>query len=101
MFSRASIKKFILLSRYSNRYAFLCLPDVLLQVWDLSDQDNDSMLSLREFCIALYFMERYREGRPIPTTLPSNVIFDVSSFAQPTTNAGNAAWRPSGNDLTE
>ncbi|XP_057746925.1 uncharacterized protein LOC130966172 [Arachis stenosperma] len=28
--------------------------EVLKQVWDLSDQDNDNMLSLREFCIALY-----------------------------------------------
>ncbi|KAJ4872880.1 Calcium-binding EF hand family protein [Raphanus sativus] len=40
--------------------------DALRQVWDLSDQDNDSMLSLREFCIAVYLMERYREGRPLP-----------------------------------
>ncbi|PON89906.1 Parvalbumin [Trema orientale] len=73
--------------------------EVLKQVWDLSDQDNDSMLSLREFCIALYLMERYREGRPLPAALPSNVIFDVSSSVPPTanySNAGNAAWRPSG-----
>ncbi|KAF2310239.1 hypothetical protein GH714_007372 [Hevea brasiliensis] len=27
--------------------------EVLKQVWDLSDQDSDSMLSLREFCFAL------------------------------------------------
>ncbi|KAF4373974.1 hypothetical protein F8388_007880 [Cannabis sativa] len=73
--------------------------EVLKQVWDLSDQDNDSMLSLREFCIALYLMERFREGHPLPAALPSNVIFDVSSSVQPTSNynnAGSAAWRPSG-----
>lgn len=77
----------------------LHLPEVLKQVWDLSDQDNDSMLSLKEFCIALYLMERFREGRPFPAALPSSVIFDVSSNVQPTanySNAGNAAWRPSG-----
>ncbi|KAF5747243.1 epidermal growth factor receptor substrate 15-like 1 isoform X1 [Tripterygium wilfordii] len=45
--------------------------EVLKQVWDLSDQDNDSMLSLREFCFALYLMERYKEGRPLPAALPS------------------------------
>ncbi|KAL6588169.1 hypothetical protein OROMI_001147 [Orobanche minor] len=50
--------------------------EVLKQVWDLSDQDNDSMLSLSEFCIALYLMERYREGRPLPTILPNSVMFD-------------------------
>lgn len=39
--------------------------EVLWQVWDLSDQDGDSMLSLREFCTALYLLERFREGRPL------------------------------------
>ncbi|ONK64215.1 uncharacterized protein A4U43_C07F23330 [Asparagus officinalis] len=50
--------------------------EVLKQVWDLSDQDNDSMLSLREFCTALYLMERYREGRPLPAVLPNSLRFD-------------------------
>ncbi|KAG7975649.1 hypothetical protein I3843_06G109800 [Carya illinoinensis] len=68
--------------------------DVLKQVWDLSDQDNDSMLSHREFCIALYLMERYREGRPPPAVLPSNIMFDLPIPGQPMTNYTNAAWRP-------
>ncbi|XP_015893014.2 actin cytoskeleton-regulatory complex protein PAN1 [Ziziphus jujuba] len=71
--------------------------EVLKQVWDLSDQDNDSMLSLKEFCIALYLMERYRERRPLPAALPSNIIFELSSILQSTTNygsTGTAAWRP-------
>ncbi|XP_073149099.1 uncharacterized protein [Henckelia pumila] len=69
--------------------------EVLKQVWDLSDQDNDSMLSLREFCIALYLMERYREGRPIPAALP-NLIFDetLSASSQPAASYGNTSWRP-------
>lgn len=69
--------------------------DVLKRVWDLSDQDNDSMLSLKEFCFALYLMERYREGRPLPQSLPSNVIFDetlMSMTGQPKITYGNAAW---------
>jgi len=40
--------------------------EVLKQVWDLSEHDGDNMMSLREFCIALYFMERYREDHPLP-----------------------------------
>ncbi|XP_070678567.1 uncharacterized protein [Malus domestica] len=71
--------------------------EVLKQVWDLSDQDNDSMLSVREFCVALFLMERFREGRPLPAVLPSNVIFDLSNIFQPAnnySNAGNVAWRP-------
>ncbi|XVF35816.1 hypothetical protein REPUB_Repub19eG0003300 [Reevesia pubescens] len=69
--------------------------EVLKQVWDLSDQDSDSMLSLREFCFALYLMERYREGRPLPSALPSNVMFDetlLSMTGQPNVSYGNAAW---------
>ncbi|CAJ1973131.1 unnamed protein product [Sphenostylis stenocarpa] len=69
--------------------------EVLKKVWDLSDQDNDSMLSLKEFCFALYLMERYREGRPLPQSLPSNVIFDetlMSMTGQPKNAYGNAAW---------
>lgn len=50
--------------------------EVLKQVWDLSDQDGDSMLSRREFCIALYLMERYREGRPLPPVLPTGIQID-------------------------
>jgi len=64
-------------------------------VWDLSDQDNDSMLSLKEFCFALYLMERYREGRPLPQSLPSNVMFDetlMSMTGQPKIVPGNATW---------
>ncbi|XVE94394.1 hypothetical protein REPUB_Repub02eG0004900 [Reevesia pubescens] len=71
--------------------------EVLKQVWDLSDQDSDSMLSSREFCFALYLMERYREGRPLPSALPSNVMFDetlLSMTGQPNVSYGNAAWGP-------
>ncbi|CAH9145282.1 unnamed protein product [Cuscuta epithymum] len=69
--------------------------EVLKQVWDLADQDNDSMLSLREFCIALYLMERYREGRSIPSTLPNSVLLDetlISLAGPPSVSYGTAGW---------
>ncbi|XP_057809345.1 uncharacterized protein LOC131023777 [Salvia miltiorrhiza] len=71
--------------------------EVLKQVWDLSDEDNDSMLSLKEFCVALYLMERYREGRHLPTVLPHSFILDETLFAapgQPTAVHGVTSWRP-------
>ncbi|XP_022775494.1 epidermal growth factor receptor substrate 15-like 1 isoform X2 [Durio zibethinus] len=71
--------------------------EVLKQVWNLSDQDNDSMLSLREFCTALYLMERYREGRPLPSVLASTSIADEtlwSTSGHPPAPYGNAAWGP-------
>ncbi|KAL6011965.1 hypothetical protein ACLOJK_002432 [Asimina triloba] len=73
--------------------------EVLKQVWDLSDQDNDSMLSLREFCTALYLMERYREGHSLPGVLPDSIKFDKTLLAitgPPVPPAyGSAAWQPS------
>ena len=71
------------------------MPEVLKQVWDLSDQDNDSMLSLREFCIALYLMERYREGRTLPPQLPSSIMLDeilLSLAGPPAASHGNVGW---------
>lgn len=62
---------------------FLGITEALKQVWDLSDQDNDSMLSLREFCIAVYLMERYREGRPLPPVFPSTIIPSEAMFTSP------------------
>nr|GMD58354.1 epidermal growth factor receptor substrate 15-like 1 [Ipomoea batatas] len=69
--------------------------EILRQVWDLSDQDNDSMLSLREFCISLYLMERYREGRPPPPVLPTSIMLDeaMAASGQPTAVHSGAAWR--------
>ncbi|GKC92541.1 golgin candidate 6 isoform X1 [Tanacetum coccineum] len=56
------------------------LEEILKQVRDLSDQDNDSMLSLREFCIVLYLMEQYKEGENLPPTLFSNGRISVSDI---------------------
>ncbi|XP_014504589.1 epidermal growth factor receptor substrate 15-like 1 [Vigna radiata var. radiata] len=71
--------------------------EVLKQVWDLSDQDNDSMLSLREFCIALYLMERHREGRVLPAVLPSNIMVDLPTSGQPAAPYSAVPWgNPSG-----
>ncbi|XP_070677136.1 uncharacterized protein [Malus domestica] len=45
----------------------------------------------------LSLMERFREGRPLPAVLPSNVMLDLSNICQPAnnySNAGNVAWRP-------
>lgn len=71
--------------------------EVLMKVWDLSDQDNDSMLSLREFCIALYLMERHREGRVLPEVLPSNIVLDLPTTGQPAPLHSAVTWgNPSG-----
>ena len=90
-------------------YALLILvfnfvSEVLKQVWDLADQDNDSMLSLREFCIALFLMERYREGHALPPSLPNSLMVDETLMRMtglPNSSHGNnAAWgAPSGTGM--
>jgi hypothetical protein len=74
----------------------LYFADVLKQVWDLSDQDNDGMLSLREFCIALYLMERHRAGTPLPPSLPDSLKFDetlLRATGLPSTAYSAPSWQ--------
>ena len=73
----------------------IILSEILKQVWDLADQDNDSMLSLREFCVALYLMERYREGRSLPASLPNSIMFDETLMRMtglPHSSNNSAGW---------
>ena len=59
------------------------------------------MLSLREFCVALYLMERYREGKPLPSVIPNSVMLDETlvTLAGPPTAYGGMTWNPaSGTD---
>ncbi|XLR57813.1 hypothetical protein S83_008485, partial [Arachis hypogaea] len=73
-------------------YISLYFLEVLKQVWDLSDQDNDSMLSLREFCIALYLIERHSEGRALPGVLPSNILLALLPSGLPATQYSFVTW---------
>ncbi|KAL5209869.1 hypothetical protein ABZP36_005492 [Zizania latifolia] len=70
--------------------------EILKQVWDLSDQDNDGMLSLREFCIALYLMERHRAGTPLPPALPDSLKYDevlLRATGLPSTAYNGPSWQ--------
>jgi hypothetical protein len=81
----------------------LNLLEVLKQVWDLSDQDNDGMLSLREFCIALYLMERHRARTPLPSVLPDALKYDqtlLQATGLPSTAYNGPSWQQNpGNTL--
>ncbi|KAG8073311.1 hypothetical protein GUJ93_ZPchr0006g41105 [Zizania palustris] len=70
--------------------------EILKQVWDLSDQDNDGMLSLREFCIALYLMERHRAGTQLPPALPDSLKYDevlLRATGLPSTAYNGPSWQ--------
>mgnify|MGYP003701807861 CR=1 FL=1 len=61
-------------------------------MWDLSDQDKDGMLSFREFCTAVYLMERHREQRPLPDVLPDGIWAEGISLP----STGQFAENPTG-----
>ena len=42
----------------------------LSEIWDLSDVNQDGVLSLDEFCIAMHLSVGRRHGLPVPQTLP-------------------------------
>ncbi|XP_006656521.1 epidermal growth factor receptor substrate 15-like 1 [Oryza brachyantha] len=66
--------------------------EILRKVWDLSDQDKDGMLSFREFCTAVYLMERHREQRPLPDVLPDGIWAEGISLP----STGQFAENPTG-----
>lgn len=54
------------------------------------------MLSLREFCIALYLMERHREKCPLPVALPNSVASDQTLLL-----ATNQPWTGYGSPVSQ
>lgn len=55
----------------------------------MSDQDKDGMLSFKEFCVAVYLMERHREHRPLPDVLPDGIWAEGTSLPSTGQFAGN------------
>lgn len=43
-------------------------------IWDLSDMDNDGMLDLEEFTVAMHLCDRTKAGEPLPDGLPRNMV---------------------------
>ncbi|KAG0589328.1 hypothetical protein KC19_1G013500 [Ceratodon purpureus] len=75
--------------------------EVLRHVWNLSDEDGDSMLSIREFCTAVYLLEKFTEGWPLPSRLPTGIHLDETPtsaknvFApESVLGSGGSNWRP-------
>eukprot|EP00903_Cladosiphon_okamuranus_P005964 g5888.t1 len=48
--------------------------DTLRVIWDLSDMDNDGMLDLEEFTVAMHLCDRTKGGEPLPDALPRHIV---------------------------
>jgi len=50
---------------------------VLHRIWTLSDRDEDGMLALGEYAIAMRLTEMKLRGLDLPVTLPENIISEI------------------------
>jgi len=48
----------------------------LSHIWELSDRDEDGLLTLDEFCIAFHLVVARKNGYELPPTLPQSLICD-------------------------
>ncbi|CAM9773481.1 unnamed protein product [Scytosiphon promiscuus] len=48
--------------------------DTLRIIWDLSDMDNDGMLDLEEFTVAMHLCDATKNGEPLPDALPRTMV---------------------------
>jgi len=46
----------------------------LKQLWDLVDLDTDGFLRLPEFAAALFLMDRFKDGQPLPNAYPHSLF---------------------------
>ncbi|TGZ73989.1 hypothetical protein CRM22_001204 [Opisthorchis felineus] len=51
-------------------------PEVLGQIWSLSDMDADGKLDKKEFSIAMFLIKKKLEGMQLPPTLPTGLKSD-------------------------
>ncbi|KAL0274490.1 UNVERIFIED_CONTAM: hypothetical protein PYX00_006896 [Menopon gallinae] len=47
---------------------------ILAQIWALADADSDGRLNCEEFVLAMHLCDMAKEGRPIPATLPIELV---------------------------
>ncbi|KAI8371325.1 uncharacterized protein BYT42DRAFT_579841 [Radiomyces spectabilis] len=48
--------------------------NVLMQIWNLSDPNNQGKLNLDEFAVAMHLIYRKLNGYPVPETLPTELV---------------------------
>ena len=46
----------------------------LRKIWTLVDQDSDGYISSKEFCAAMHLAAASSNGRPVPSTLPAQLL---------------------------
>ncbi|XP_028409524.1 intersectin-1-like isoform X2 [Dendronephthya gigantea] len=49
-------------------------PQILAQIWDLSDVDKDGQLSMEEFAIGMHLVESAKSGKLLPSVLPTSLL---------------------------
>lgn len=56
-------------------------PNVLKQVWTLSDQDQDGKLSREEFILSQHLIACAKRGAQLPETVPPHLVINKAAAA--------------------
>lgn len=77
-------------------HLLLYLTHYVCLIRNLADIDGDGRLTRDEFCVAMYYVDVAKSGKPVPSTLPPEVIppacrKPAPSAAQPAPNAAQPA----------
>ncbi|CDH56473.1 actin cytoskeleton-regulatory complex proteinpan1 [Lichtheimia corymbifera JMRC:FSU:9682] len=48
--------------------------NILMQIWNLSDPNNQGKLNVDEFCVAMHLIYRKLNGYDVPTSLPAELV---------------------------
>jgi hypothetical protein len=74
--------------------------NLLGSIWELADSDGDGYLSEREFIVAMHLTSRCKQGWPLPSELPGDLLkqlepnkTDVPSFGNDQHHVSADSWK--------
>jgi len=71
------------------------LPQSILgQIWTLADVNKDGKLDVYEFCVAMFLIQEFTKGHPIPPSLPESLRHSIWNASSQTAVTGSTPTGP-------
>lgn len=51
---------------------------ILAQIWNFSDSNKEGYLTIERFCVAMFLIDKVKEGYALPKTIPPELQFYMS-----------------------
>jgi hypothetical protein len=89
----------LLFNQIFRPHSFLYLNRYICLIRNLADIDGDGRLTKDEFCVAMHYVGVAKTGKPLPSTLPPEVVppacrKPAANVAQPGSNPAPVAEKP-------